>query len=154
MNRLGDEELSGVEGVMVTRHRQTGMVTALAYNYPKEVPEALPKTASVDQADKIVATGSARPLTITINGLPAQALFSVETLDVAHGNAVLAWEQMGRPEPPNRAETEQLRNAAWSTKRETVRADESGKLVLSRPLDAWSLVLLDQLSLPVSPANY
>ena len=149
MNRLGDEELSAVKGVMVTRNSKTSMVTALAYNYPTEVPEALPKTSSVADADKIVATGSARPLSITINGLPPLALFSVETLDATHGNAVAVWEQMGSPEPPNRAETRELREAAWATKRETVRADQSGRLVLSRPLDAWSLVLLDQLSLPV-----
>ncbi len=154
MNRLGDVELSATQGVMVTRHSHTGLVTAVAYNYPKEVPVALPKTATVDEADKIVATGSARHLRIAITGLPPRAAFSVETLDATHGNAVLAWEQMGRPEPPNRAETDQLRKDAWATKRETVLADDSGRLVLDRPIDAWSLVLLDQLTIPVVLENH
>jgi hypothetical protein len=52
---------------------------------------------------------------------------------------------MGRAEPPNRAETEILRRDAWATKQETIQADESGRLLLKRPIDAWSLLLLDQI---------
>jgi xylan 1,4-beta-xylosidase len=146
MNRLGDETLAATEGAMVTRHSQSGFLTAIAYNYPQEVPEALPKTPTVDEADKIVATGSARALAIQLSGLPPLSVFSIETLDASHGNAVAVWEAMGRPDPPNREQTEALRQAAWMTNKEFVRADAQGNLSVSRPLSSWSVLLLDQMS--------
>jgi xylan 1,4-beta-xylosidase len=146
MNRLGDETLGATEGAMITRHSQSGLVTAIAYNYPREVPEALPKTPNVDEADKVVGTGSARSLAIQLSGLPPLSVFSIEILDSNHGNAVAVWEQMGRPDPPNREQTEALRQAAWMTAKEIVRVDASGNLSVSRPLQPWSVLLLDQMS--------
>jgi hypothetical protein len=52
---------------------------------------------------------------------------------------------MGQPEPPNPAQTEFLRNAAWATAKDVVRADKDGNLHLQRPIAAWSLVLVKQL---------
>jgi len=146
MNQLGDEKLSATEGSMITRQKENGLITAIAYNYPPEVPVALPKTATVEEADKIVATGSPRHLTIDISGLTPGAPFSLETLNATHGNAVAAWESMGRPEPPNREETRLLQEEAWATKKELLHADTTGRLVLDRALDPWSVVLLSQLT--------
>jgi xylan 1,4-beta-xylosidase len=146
MNQLGDEKLSATEGAMITRQKESGLITAIAYNYPLEVPGALPKTATVEEADKIVATGSPRHLTIDISGLTPGAPFSLETLDATHGNAVAAWESIGRPEPPNREETRLLRGEAWATKKEILHADTAGRLVLACAIDPWSVVLLSQLA--------
>jgi xylan 1,4-beta-xylosidase len=52
---------------------------------------------------------------------------------------------MGKPEPPTREQTRLLREAAWATQKEIVRVDDSGTLVLHRPLAAWSLVLIKQM---------
>jgi xylan 1,4-beta-xylosidase len=146
MNQLGDQRLSAVEGAIVTRHQASGLVTALAYNYPLEMKAALPKTSSVEEADQIVASGLARPLDLELSGLPPGAPFALETLDADHGNAVSVWEKMGRPEPPNREETRVLREAAWATKKELLRADSSGHLHIQRLLNPWSLLLVSQIS--------
>jgi xylan 1,4-beta-xylosidase len=152
MNRLGDEELAATVGAMVTRHAQTGLVTAIAYNYPKEMKEALPKTATVEDADRIVASGSPRDLTIDLTGLPPGAVFTLETLDATHGNVVEVWEKMGKPDPPDPAETAALKAAAWATSKETLRADATGHLSLHRKIAPWSVLLLDQFG-PSAPAR-
>ena len=144
MNQLGDRVLAATEGAMVTKTAATGKVTALAYNYPTEERIVIPETATVEEADAVVATGSARKLELHLTGLREGAAFEIETLDKSHGNAVGAWEAMGRPEPPTRELTEALRAQAWATKKEIVRA-VGGKLDLERPIDAWSLVLVREL---------
>jgi xylan 1,4-beta-xylosidase len=145
MNELGDTLLSSTVGGIITRDSHTHRLSALAYNYPAEVKVSLPKTSSVEDADKIVDTGSARMLTVSLTGLSPNATFLIETLDKRHGNAVLTWEQMGRPEPPTREQTQLLREAALATQKEFVHADAHGELYLSRSLAAWSLVLIKQL---------
>jgi xylan 1,4-beta-xylosidase len=144
MNQLGDELLDQKEGVTITRHKASGRIAALAYNYPLEEKVSLPVTNSVDAADKIDASGSARDLDIQIEGLPTNASFLIETLDRQHGDAVAAWESMGRPEPPTPSQTRALQDAAWATQKEIVRADAAGKLIVHRRIAPWSLVLLTQ----------
>ena len=145
MNELGDELLERTDGAIVTRDKASGRMIALAYNYPVEEKIALPVTDTLAEADALDASGSPRAMEIHLRGLPANAPFLIETLDHQHGDAVAVWESMGKPEPPNRAQTEVLREAAWATKKEVVRADEAGNLDLHRPIAAWSLVLVKQM---------
>ncbi len=144
LNELGDELLERKLGAVVTRDKATGRVIALAYNYPVEEKVALPLSDSVEAADAIDASGSARDLEIHLRGVTPGASFLVETLDREHGNAVAAWESMGRPEPPNQVQIEQLQEAAWATKKEFVQADGAGDLDLRRQIAPWCLVLLKQ----------
>jgi xylan 1,4-beta-xylosidase len=144
LNELGDELLERKVGAVVTRDKATGRVIALAYNYPVEEKVALPLSDTVEAADAIDASGSARDLEIHLRGVTPNASFQVETLDREHGNAVAAWESMGRPEPPNQTQTGQLQEAAWATKKEFVRADGAGNLDLHRQITPWSLVLVKQ----------
>jgi xylan 1,4-beta-xylosidase len=145
LNALGDELLQQTDGAIVTRDAKSGRMVVLAYNYPVEVPYALPGTGSLEEADKITETGSARPLSITLSGLPPNAPVLIETLDKKHGNATGAWQAMGQPATPTREQTDALRKSAWATKTEFVHADSSGHLTVERKLDAWSLVLVRQL---------
>jgi xylan 1,4-beta-xylosidase len=145
MNELGDELLEQKMGAVVTRDKASGRVTALAYNYPAEEKISLPVTNSVEAADAIDTSGSARDLEIHLRGLSPNASFLIETLDRQHGNAIAAWESLGRPEPPTPAQTKALREAAWATQKELVRADGAGNLDLHRMIAPWSLVLLKQL---------
>jgi xylan 1,4-beta-xylosidase len=69
----------------------------------------------------------------------------VETLDKEHGDAITAWEAMGRPEPPNREQTVVLRKLAWSTEEQVVRTDGEGRLHLTIKLPPWSIVLIKQM---------
>lgn len=145
LHQLGDEVVDRTDGVIVTRDHATGKVTALAYNYPPEVKVALPLTDTVEQADALDATGSARDLDLRLRGLPPGASFLVETLDRRHGNAVAAWEAVGRPDPPTREQTQALRKAAWATQKEVVHVNDDGVLDLHRQLPAWAVVLVKQL---------
>jgi xylan 1,4-beta-xylosidase len=82
---------------------------------------------------------------VNLDHLPANASFLVETLDKEHGDAITVWEAMGKPEPPNREQTEALRKLAWNTEKKIARTDETGRLHLSVKLPAWSIVLVKQM---------
>jgi xylan 1,4-beta-xylosidase len=87
-----------------------------------------------------------RDFTLNLKHLPAKASFLVETLDKTHGDAVAAWEAMGKPEPPNREQTEALRKLAWSTKKQIMQSDATGILHVDMKLPAWSVVLIRQIN--------
>ena len=144
MNELGDELLEQKVGAVITRDKASGRISALAYNYPPEEKVSLPVTGSVEAADAIDASGSGRDLDIHLRALPPNASFLIETLDRYHGNAIAAWEDMGRPEPPNPKQTTALRKAAWATQTEVIRADGAGNFDLHRVIAPWSVVLIKQ----------
>ena len=144
MNELGDELLEQKVGAVITRDKASGRISALAYNYPPEEKVSLPVTGSVEAADAIDASGSGRDLDIHLRALPPNASFLIETLDRHHGNAIAAWEDMGRPEPPNPKQTTALRKAAWATQTEVIRADGAGNFDLHRVIAPWSVVLIKQ----------
>jgi xylan 1,4-beta-xylosidase len=99
MNGLGDQVLSQTPGGIVTRFSRTGLVSAMAYNYPPEIKASLPVCNTLKAADAIDDSGSTRPFTLDLIHLPPGASFVIETLDRQHGDAVAAWEAMGMPEP-------------------------------------------------------
>lgn len=145
MNALGDQLVKQLPGAVITREQKSGRMIALAYNYPSEMKIALPPTESLEDADKITNTGSARSLSIQLSGLPPNAPFLIETLDKDHGNATAAWEAMGAPPTPTREQTEALRKAAWATRKELTHADSTGKLIVKRSIQPWSLILIKEL---------
>jgi xylan 1,4-beta-xylosidase len=144
MNQLGDELLSQSPGAIVTRDKTSGHIIALAYNYPVEEKISLPVTNSLDAADAIDSSGTARTMEMHLTGLGANTSFLIETLDRQHGDAIIVWEAMGRPEPPNPEQTTLLREAAWATAKEVVRADANGNLDIKRSVSPWSLMLIQQ----------
>jgi xylan 1,4-beta-xylosidase len=145
MNQLGDQTLAQVPGGIVTRFGKTGRIAAMAYNYPPEMEASLPVSNTLAAADAIDNSGSARKFIMNVSHVPAGASFAVETLDKEHGDAVAAWEAMGRPEPPNKQQTELLQKQAWATLKTTVKADASGKLHIEITMPAWALVSIRQM---------
>ena len=145
MNLLGDQTLAQVPGGIVTRFSESGRIAVMAYNYPPETKVSLPVSNSLEAADAIDDNGSAREFTLDLSHLPAGASFVVETLDKQHGDAVAAWEAMGKPEPPNQKQTELLREEAWATRKEIVRADSEGRLHIETSLPPWALVSIRQM---------
>ncbi len=141
LNRLGDEMVSYKNPYAVTRHTASGKVTAIAFNYPDEYETHVPSQRDAGS----FMNASPKTLDLTLEGLPAGAAFEIETLDHENGYSYAAWEKMGRPHSPTRAETAALKAAGWATKKEVVRADTSGRLVLNRTLTPWCVVLIDQL---------
>jgi xylan 1,4-beta-xylosidase len=145
MNELGDQTLVQVPGGIVTRFSGSGRISAMAYNYSSEMKASLPVSNTLEVADAIDNSGSARVFTLDLSRLPAGVSFVIETLDRQDGDAVSAWEAMGRPEPPNQQQTELLRQEAWGTKKEIVKADSEGNLHIETNLPPWALISIRQL---------
>ena len=139
LNALGDEMLYNADPLVVTR--KNGKTVALAYAYPKEYESHVP--ASRDCKNFMKASPTEVDLTLT--GLSPNAVFTVETLDEEHGNAYGAWEAMGRQHSPNRDQLAALARAADATKREEIKADSNGMLVLKRILAPWSVILIKEM---------
>jgi xylan 1,4-beta-xylosidase len=145
MNELGDQALDQVPGGIVTRFSGSGLISAMAYNYSPELKASLPVSNTLEAADAIDNSGSARAFTMDLSHLPSGASFVIETLDKQHGDAVAAWEAMGKPEPPNQRQTELLRQEAWGTRKEIVKADSNGNLHIETSLQPWALISIRQL---------
>lgn len=142
---LGDEVLARPAGGIVSRHRATGKLAALAYHYPPEMPQTIPSSnGNRDAAERTLALGRLETLSVRLSGLPPGTRFLIETLDPKHGDAISAWKRMGAPEPLSRDQTAELRSAGAATKREEVAADARGELKLQRPMEPWAVVLLRQ----------
>ena len=144
MNQLGDELLAQTPGAVITRDKKSGRISAIVYNYPPQVKVSLPVTTTLEAADALDSSGAARPMDLVLAGLKPGTSFLLETLDRSHGDAVAAWEAMGKPESPTPSQTKALQQAAWATEKEILRADESGRLRINRSVAPWSVVLLKQ----------
>ncbi len=145
LHSLGDQLLGRVPGGVLTRHRATGKLTALAYHYPPQMPLSVP--ASFDgrgKAEETLALGQPETLRVELTGLRPHAPFAVDTLNRDHGNALGTWQGMGGPEPLSREQTETLRRAGRATWLETASADAEGRLRLERQLAPWSIVLIHE----------
>lgn len=88
---------------------------------------------------------SAKQLDITLTGLPANAVFDLETLDDTHGNAIQAFRAIGSPKAPTREQTQWMRQQSEATLHEVIRADAKGKLRIQRELAPWTLILIKQM---------
>jgi len=145
LHALGDELLAREAAGVVTRSRETGRTTALAWHYPPEMPLSVPSSFdSRDKAYETLALGKPEALRIELAGLRPGAPLLVETLDRSHGNAMAAWEAMGKPTLA-REQTKLLRQAAEATRKEILAADASGRFALERRIEPWSVVLVKEL---------
>jgi len=140
---LGDELLKKFPGGIVTRHRATGKLAALAHHYPPELAQTIPGSFETRAAaEQTLALGRPEALELEFTGLRPSAKFVIETLARGAGDAMSAWQALGAPEPLSREHTAALKRAALATRTETVAADASGRLALSRPIEPWSVVLI------------
>lgn len=142
LHQLGDVKLYYKEPIFVSRHSDSGKITALAYNYPDEYRDAVPSARNLNNYIEGV---SSKQLDLRLTGLRPSAVFVIETLDKDHGNAYDEWIRMGKPHSPTRAETEHLRQYAQQTLKETMCADAEGTLVIRREISPWSLILISEL---------
>ena len=141
LNQLGNQILNYSDPVCVTRDERTGRITALAFNYPDEYLQKVPSSANV----RNYMQASAKQLDITLTGIPANAVFDLETLDDTHGNAIQAFRAIGSPKAPTREQTRWMRQQSEATLHEVIRADADGQLRIQRELAPWTLVLIKQM---------
>jgi xylan 1,4-beta-xylosidase len=145
LNLLGDTELLRRDGCIVTRSGSSGAIASVFYNYPTEVLSAPPiSKANPKIAEETLGTGQRLECRLELSGLAAGANFRVETLDGQHGFAYRAWLQMGRPDPPDREQTEVLKKLGDATEKASLRASPDGKLTWSAKLEPWAVVAIYQ----------
>jgi xylan 1,4-beta-xylosidase len=125
LHQLGTERLTvDSESVLATR-RADGALEVAAWNY------AAPEEA-----------GSPTELSLLFKGLTAgKHTARIERVDAEHGSPLKAWEDMGRPASPSRAQIAALRSAGQPGVPETMEIGGDGSLKLK--LGAHCLALVE-----------
>jgi xylan 1,4-beta-xylosidase len=122
LHQLGDTRLDAVsDHVIVTRRKDGSLVIALWNLF-------LPEEA-----------GSAKTFTLQFKNVSGARTARITIVDREHGSPLPAWEKMGRPAFPTRAQIEALRKAA-ALPSSVSRPLESGSLTLKLQADALALV--------------
>ena len=141
LNQLGEEKLFYIDPLFVSRHRSTGKITALAFNYPKEYEEAVPSAKNFRNYMK----ASPKRLQVTLTGLKPGTTFTIETLDKAHGNVYDDYVAIGAPHSPSHEQIAWLKTKAWDTIKETIKVAADGTLTIDRELEPWGCMLINEL---------
>ena len=114
------------------------------------IPAAPLLKGSREIAERTLATGRPKPVSMTLTDLTPGARFIIETLDEQNGFALRKWQALGSLEPPTREPAATLREEAMAVKKDEVRADETGILRLDLTLTPWSVVLAREVVSPHS----
>lgn len=139
---LGDTLIYRDEHAFITR--KDGRLAAILYHYPIAGTVAMSPYPDATTAEQDLAAGEELPVEYQIEGLRPGAEIKMEILDREHGWAIPLWQSMGCPEPPNREQTRQLKEAARQTDLLFLQADEKGILTFRTVLKPWSVVLLTE----------
>jgi xylan 1,4-beta-xylosidase len=146
LNALGDELIGKFPVGVVTRCSKSKKLSAIAYHYPPEMPQTvLASFGSRDKACETLALGEPEMLNLEFTGLKPGAKILVETLDQQNGNALAAWETLGKPDNVSPEQTKLLQEKAASTKREEFTADTAGIFQLNRLIEPWSVVSIREI---------
>jgi len=124
LHKLGHTRLSAGRGVLATRRRDGDIVLAL-WNY---APPVSTKTTYVPGRPK----GPAKRFTVDVSHLDGSRSATVWRLDQDHGNVITAFDAMGRPAYPTRAQILSLRRAARMAPAEHIRV-QGGRFSLEIP---------------------
>ena len=136
LHKLGDVRLpSDSDDALVTRRADGTLVLAL-WNYAPPVGDTAAWTAGEP-------VGAVQHFHIELTALPADAQAKLWRLDETHGNAVAAFNRMGRPDFPSREQIAQLRKAGQPSPPEIV-ALRDGALDLDIPPQGLVLLELSQ----------
>jgi xylan 1,4-beta-xylosidase len=125
LHKLGDTRLpTSSDSALVTKRSDGNLVIAL-WNYAPPVGD----TASYTKGEP---SGAPKHFEVDVAHLAAAAYATVWRLDEQHGNAVALFDQMGRPDFPNREQITQLRGAAQLSAPKQLDV-QNGKLDISIP---------------------
>jgi xylan 1,4-beta-xylosidase len=134
LHKLGDKRLVvGSDSALATR-RDDGSVVIALWNYAPPVGN----TASYTPGEP---AGAPKHFSLDVRHLPAGAHATVWRLDATHGNAVAAFDRMGRPDSPSREQIVQLREAGKLAAPESVKAN-NGKFEITVPVQGLVVVEL------------
>ncbi len=141
LNQLGDEKIYYQEPIFVSRSSQSGKITAVAFNYPKEYEEAVPSARNFNN----YMEASSKEMNITLTNMKPGATLEIELLDNKHGNVYEAYKEIGSPHSLSFSETAWLKQKAWDTYKHIIRADNSGNATIQCKLEPWSCMLIREL---------
>jgi len=141
LNQLGDEKIYYKDPLFVSRSSKTGKLSAIAFNYPEEYEQKVPSARNFTN----YMNASSKKLDIVLEGMNPNARFEIEILDKMNGNVYDAYLNIGAPHSPGIQEIEFLKQKAWGTMKEMVKADNDGRLMLKRDIAPWSCILIREL---------
>jgi xylan 1,4-beta-xylosidase len=95
LHELGSERLSVDSDSALATRRKDGAFAIAVWNYAPPGNSGAPKQ-----------------MTLWFKGLAGPLEARIQVVDRAHGNALAAWEEMGKPDFPSREQQEKLRHAA------------------------------------------
>jgi xylan 1,4-beta-xylosidase len=134
LHKLGDTRLMIKSDSALVTKRADGTVVIALWNYAPPVGN----TASYTPGKP---AGTPKQFNLDVRHLAGGAHATVWRLDETHGNAVAAFDRMGRPDSPSRAQLVQLREAGKLAAPESM-AVSNGKLQITVPVQGLVVVEL------------
>ncbi len=126
LHQLGDERLKvNSESALATRRPDDSLAIAV-WNY---APPG--------------GGGTSKQVTLLLNGIMGAGEARIQIVDPQHGSALAAWEAMGKPDYPSRAQQEALRKAAELGPPELLPLPHTNPAKLTLTLAPQSLALVE-----------
>lgn len=123
LHHLGEERLANAADALVTRREDGTLVLAL-WNL-----------VEVDE----LKNGHEKTVDLQLKGINPEARVTIYRLDAEHGNTQGAYQAMGRPRYPTRAQVEQLNKASQVGEPEVVQL-RSGTLQVAVPVNGLAIL--------------
>lgn len=133
LHKLGDVQLPVKSDSALATKRSDGTVVLALWNYTPPLGDTADYTPGTP-------TGEAKHFDVDVKHLGNASQATVWRLDETHGNAVAAFDKMGRPNTPSREQIKQLREAGKLSAPEQVPVS-NGKLGIDVP--AQGLVVVE-----------
>lgn len=127
LHKLGNTRLRSDSGSALVTRRKDGTLAIALWDYAAPL------------RDKGRA-GGAKTFELALKGAPVHLTARVSRVDSDHGNVLEAFDAMGRPPWPTKAQIEQLQAAGKLPPPETIKV-KNGRLTVTVP--SWGLVLLE-----------
>lgn len=143
LNRLGDRVLLQTEDGILTTGPTDDSVVGLFFNYPDSMGERSVGSAnSYVHARALADEGPARGIRHRIEGLRPGAAYTVQVLDLEHGNVAEEWHRLGEPLNLSREQVGHLSRVADDLDRRVLEVDADGTLTLEVVLAPWAVLSL------------
>ncbi|CAM0999554.1 Xylan 1,4-beta-xylosidase [Rhodanobacter sp. Root179] len=134
LHKLGGQRLAVASDSALVTRRDDGTLVIALWNYAPPVGD----TASYTPGRP---AGSTKHFSLDVRHLPAAARATAWRVDETHGNAVAAFDGMGRPDSPSRAQIVQLREAGKLAAPESIDLRD-GKLAVDVPVQGLVVIEL------------
>jgi xylan 1,4-beta-xylosidase len=134
LHKLGGQRLAVASDSALVTRRDDGTLVIALWNYAPPVGD----TASYTPGRP---AGSTKHFSLDVRHLPATARATAWRVDETHGNAVAAFDRMGRPDSPSRAQIVQLREAGKLAAPESIDLRD-GKLAVDVPVQGLVVIEL------------